>query len=184
MWGLRSWRRVKIGTIAGAAGPAAEKAGDPSEASLQAAMALAWADLHHTRRQTWEALKLEALIAAGLVGLRFVPNSNSLSLTALAVLGGLLLFLLAIAGAQITFHHRDIEIQKFEQIVDIQNRLNLGTIFAATREPAPVNWGRLRRIRESNTALYVARMHVAIALFSLVLIGTSAGLYAADHWPK
>jgi hypothetical protein len=135
----------------------------PTEASLQSAMSLAWADHQHTRWQTWEALKLEAILAVGLVTLRFVPNGSEPSLT---ILGSALLFLLALSGVMISFHHRSVEITKFRQITDCETALHLDSVLGTFKPPANLEWWHPFAIWKSNTVLYIVRMHIAIAAFA------------------
>ena len=135
-------------------------------------MSLAWADHHHTRWQTWEALKLEALIAVGLVGINLTDDGPQKRM--LLGFGGALLLALAFSGVMITIHHRAVEMLKLDQIRRIQTELHLGACIGVVEKPAEINWQNFAFVwdRKTATALHILRMHVLIVLFAAGFLGS------------
>jgi hypothetical protein len=135
--------------------------------SIQALMEQAWADHHHTRRQSWEALKLELVVAAGIVGIRFARAEASTNLTSIAAL---LLCLLALTGAMITFHHRVVEREQLRRIANCEAALGLTALLGPTRDPEPLYIWDMICPWKANTSIFFLRMHVGILVFALTVL--------------
>jgi hypothetical protein len=157
----------------------------PTEESVRTAMDEAWRDHHHARDQTWRALQMEAVLGAGLVTVD-AQFQNAIA-TACA---GALVIIAAISGFLISLHHRKLERRKFIHIMNCEEWLGLhrdDIIPKAAHEPqkdqrtTTIKEGavsvpgelRLRDIFNpwvQNTAVFIARMHVAIIAFGGLMI--------------
>jgi len=134
------------------------------KSSLEVAMELAWQDHHHARNQTWEALRIEALLAVALIGLDATRLVNS----SIPSIGSILLFLLSISGIMITLHHRELERRKFRHIMHCEEALGLRKYIDGVTLPAPVYIWDIFLFWRSNTILFIMRMHFAILIISLL----------------
>jgi hypothetical protein len=145
------------------------KTTDPSAGRrdvLLACLAHEWTDHIQTRVQTWKTLEIEAVLAVGLVSVD-VKLQNRASTAAAAVL----LMIAAAFGALITVRHRSVEIGKFTAIIRIEQELGVigpGNIFDGVAVPGPIKLTDVLRVRLSNTALFILRMHLLIFAFGVI----------------
>ena len=51
---------------------------EPSITSLERMLSIAWDDHHRTRKQTWKSLKIEAFLAAGMLGFDYSVAKKTL----------------------------------------------------------------------------------------------------------
>jgi hypothetical protein len=132
---------------------------------------LEWNDHFQTRAQTWRTLQIEAVIAAGLIGIDVRLES------ATATVGAAVLLVIATTfGALITLRHREVEQVKFKHIIEIERRLGLvgeGAVLEGVRVPSPIRLVDAAQPRKSNTALFILRMHLTLMAFGI--------LYAASR---
>lgn len=134
------------------------------KSSLELGMELAWQDHHHARNQTWEALKIEALLAVALIGIDVSKIINS----SIPYIGSILLFLLSISGIMITLHHRELERRKFRHLMHCEDALGLRKYIDSVKLPSPIYIWDIFFFWRSNTILFIMRMHFAILLISLL----------------
>ena len=127
-------------------------------------MELAWKDHHHARNQTWEALKIESLLAIALIGI----DTTKIFSLAIPYIGSLLLFLLSISGIMITLHHRDLERRKFRHIMHCEEALGLRKYIDGVKPPSPIYIWDIFLFWKSNTILFIMRMHFALIIISLL----------------
>ena len=142
------------------------------------AMAQAWADHHHARDQTWKALQMEALLAAGMIGVDAQANEQGATLVA-----GVLTVLAALFGIGISLHHRELEIRKFRHILNCEEALGLHQphLISGVRPPGPVRFHDVFLFWKTNTALFILRMHVTVAAFAVLYVvyrAPGSGAYA------
>ena len=95
---------------------------EPTFNSLEKMMTIAWDDHHRTRKQTWKSLKIEAFLAAGMLGFDFNVGEENAIIT---VIAGVLVMAAAFFGAQITIHHRASMIKNFNIIKQCEEKLGL-----------------------------------------------------------
>ncbi len=133
------------------------------KSSLEIGMDLAWKDHHHARNQTWEALKMEILLAIALIGV----DVSKVMGGALPI-GSILLFLLTISGIMITLHHRDLERRKFRHLMHCEDALGLRPYIDGVDLPRPIYIWDVFFPWKSNTILFILRMHFALLTISLI----------------
>jgi hypothetical protein len=146
--------------------PAEELRYPDLRSSVEKGLEMAWQDHHHARNQTWEALKLEALLAIALIG---VDVSKAFS-PSIPAIGSILLFLLAVSGMMITLHHRELERRKFRHIMHCEDALGLRKYIDQVNLPSPNYIWDTFLFWKSNTILFIMRMHFAILVLSLVFL--------------
>jgi hypothetical protein len=134
--------------------------------SVRIAMDQAWRDHHHARDQTWKAVQMEAALAAGLAAAEAQYHSP-VATTLVAVL----VVLSAVSGILISLHHRDVEILKFEHIMNCEEALGLRQLIRGVRPPKKLRLWDAFRPSVMSTAVFIIRIHVAILLFALVFTG-------------
>ncbi len=139
------------------------------KSSLEKGMELAWADHHHARNQTWEALKLEALLAVALIGI----DVSKIVSPAIPYIGSMLLFLLSTSGIMITLHHRELERRKFRHIMHCEEALGLRKYIDGVKPPAPIYIWDIFLFWKSNTILFIMRMHFTILVISVLFFLSS-----------
>jgi hypothetical protein len=126
-----------------------------------------WQDHFQTRIQTWRTLEIVAAIAVGLVGIDWqIGNPFATSAAAL------LLIAAAGFGVLITRRHRKVEREKFENIIEIEKKLQLPEIglFKEAQPPALIQWRDVVNPRKSNTPLFILRMHLILMTFGIVYL--------------
>jgi len=140
---------------------------EPEQESIRMAMDQAWRDHHHARDQTWRAVQIEALLAAGIVGVDFQMENFGATLAA-----GILVIIAAMFGIMISLHHRKLEIRKFTHIMNCEEALGLHqpNLIDKVSLPSPITFWDAFRFRKMNTALFILRMHVAIMAFAAIFI--------------
>jgi hypothetical protein len=139
------------------------------KSSLEIGMQLAWQDHHHARNQTWEALKLEALLAIALIGI----DVSRIVSPAIPYIGSTLLFLLATSGLMITLHHRELERRKFRHIMHCEEALGLRKYIDGVGMPAPIYIWDIFLFWKSNTILFIMRMHFTILVIAVLFFLSS-----------
>ena len=139
------------------------------KSSLEIGMQLAWQDHHHARNQTWEALKLEALLAIALIGI----DISRIVSPAIPYIGSTLLFLLATSGLMITLHHRELERRKFRHIMHCEEALGLRKYIDGVGMPAPIYIWDIFLFWKSNTILFIMRMHFTILVIAVLFFLSS-----------
>jgi hypothetical protein len=146
-----------------------DTAPSPQPESIRQAMDEAWRDHHHARDQTWKAVQMEAVLAAGLVTLDVQFHS-----VVATTLMGVLVVLSAVSGILISFHHRSVERRKFEHILNCEKALGLHgpNLISGVKLPDKL------RLRDAfipsvgNTVVFIIRLHLAILFFALVVTGS------------
>ena len=140
---------------------------EPEQESIRMAMDQAWRDHHHARDQTWRAVQIEALLAAGIVGVDF-----QLANVGATIAAGILVIIAAMSGIMISLHHRKLEIRKFTHIMNCEVALGLRQpdLIYNVSLPSPMKFWDVFRFWKINTALFTLRMHVAIMAFAVVFV--------------
>jgi hypothetical protein len=148
-----------------------EKLANPIEKastdSIRAAMDHAWQDHHHARDQTWKALQMEAVLAAGLVGVDVQIKDPVVTIAA-----GVLVIIVAIFGIHISLHHRKLEVRKITHVFNCEQLLGLHEphLLCGVSTPSPIRIWDIFFFWKMNTALFILRMHVAIIVFAALFI--------------
>ncbi|HVR08824.1 MAG TPA: hypothetical protein VMW75_12315 [Thermoanaerobaculia bacterium] len=139
---------------------------EPQPESIRLAMDEAWRDHHHARDQTWKAVQMEAVIAAGLVTVDAQFHS-AIATTLLAAL----VALSAVFGILISLHHREVEIRKLTHILHCQQALGLcrPDLINDVSPPTKLRLRDAVRPRAQSTAVFILRIHLAILFFALVV---------------
>lgn len=131
---------------------------------LLKALELQWEDHFHTRTQTWESLKMGAILAVALVGLDWKVDKP----IATVVAAGLLI-LITIFGMQITVRHRNnVEVVKFRRIRELEEQLGIAA--GSHKTPDEIRWWYVFLVNRANTSLFILRMHFVILLFALAFM--------------
>ncbi|MHC4574064.1 MAG: hypothetical protein ACYS76_08020 [Planctomycetota bacterium] len=141
--------------------------------SIRIVMDQAWRDHHHARDQTWKALQMEALLAAGLVGVDVQIKDPVVTIAA-----GVLVIVAALFGVCISLHHRKLEIRKITHVFNCEQLLGLHRpdLICGVSVPSPITIGDAFRFWKMNTALFILRMHCAVIVF--------AALFIFSRWPR
>jgi hypothetical protein len=140
---------------------------DPQPESIRMAMDQAWRDHHHARDQTWKALQMEAVLAAGLASVD-VQYHNVLATTLMAVL----VALSTASGILISLHHRKLERRKFSHILSCEEALGLHkNLITDVSLPAELRLRHVFMPSVRNTAVFILRLHFAILFFALLVAG-------------
>jgi hypothetical protein len=139
----------------------------PSMETLQQQLQIQWQDHFQTRAQTWNSLQIEAALFLAVIGADIKLNDPWL----LIPLGGIL-FVSTIFGISITIHHRKVQIQKFQFIYMLEEKLCLhqdGYMEGAT-EPAPFKWAEIFDVKKIATPTFILVMHLLILIFGVMYI--------------
>ena len=132
----------------------------PTEETLLKALEIQWQDHFQTRSQTWKALEITAILAVALVGLDWRLDNP------IATIGtAFLLMLVAQFGIQITLRHRNVMVTKFRIITSLDEQLGIAD--PTLKLPKPISWRSIFLLRQSNTSLFILRMHFIIQLFAI-----------------
>jgi hypothetical protein len=139
----------------------------PEPESIRMAMDQAWRDHHHARNQTWRAVQIEAVLAAGLVGIDFQLGNAGATLAA-----GILVMIASLFGIMISLHHRRLERRKFMHILNCEEALGLhqDNLISDVSLPSEIHIWDVFLFWKMNTALFILRMHVAIMAFAIVFV--------------
>jgi hypothetical protein len=141
----------------------------PDPESIRLAMEIAWRDHHHMREQTWRVLQIEAVLAAGLIGVDWQIRNIYATIAA-----GLLVIIAAIFGVLITLHHREGERRKFTFINNCEEALHLhGPNFLPEEDcqtPSKLRFIDAFNFHVQNTAAFILRMNIAIMFFAVLYI--------------
>jgi hypothetical protein len=119
-----------------------------------------WLDHFQTRKQTWKALEITALLAVALVGLDWRVGEPIVTTGA-----AILLLIMAQFGIQITQKHRAVERRCFRLIIGYEEEL--GITDPEFKETQLLSWWDIFRFRKSHTPLFIMRMYFVIQLFAL-----------------
>jgi hypothetical protein len=141
----------------------------PDNDTLRMGMEIAWREHQHVRDQTWKSVQLVALVAVGLVTADAHLQTKAATLTqstVSTVVTGLLVVSLGYFGARLGVHHRNYQIEKFDEIRQCEHRLGLfGTVVpTATRRPTSLTIGSAFS-RNKNTGAFLLRIQVALMFF-------------------
>jgi len=132
----------------------------PSEETLRKMIEMEWLDHFQTRKQTWKALEITALLAVALVGLDWRVGEPIVTTGA-----AILLLIMAQFGIQITQKHRAVERRCFRLIIGYEEEL--GITDPEFKETQLLSWWDIFRFRKSHTPLFIMRMYFVIQLFAL-----------------
>jgi len=123
-----------------------------------------WQDHFQTRRQTWQALEIAALLTVAIVGIQWKASHWLVGIISSMILIGVSLF-----GMQITFRHRNsVEIMKFTIITEIEKRLKFKALGLGV--PKRITLGDILRFWKSNTSLFLLRMQAIILILGIVML--------------
>ncbi len=123
-----------------------------------------WQDHFQTRRQTWQALQIAAVLTAAIVGIQWKVSEPLVGILSSVLLIGVSLF-----GMQITFRHRNsTEITKFTVISEIEKRLGFKSPQLGIPEKIKIR--DIFRFRKSNTTLFLLRMQMIIFLLGVIML--------------
>jgi hypothetical protein len=139
----------------------------------------AWRDHHHARDQTWKAVQMEAVLAAGLVTLDVQFHS-----VVATTLMGVLVVLSTLSGILISLHHRGVERRKFEHILNCEEALGLHgpNLISGVKLPDKLRLRDAFIPSVNNTVVFIIRLHLAILFFALVVTG--ARWFGDDETPR
>jgi hypothetical protein len=143
---------------------------EPQEEDIRVAMDQAWRDHHHARDQTWKALQMVTVLAAGVVGVdaQFAKPHATLAAALLTIVG-------TAFGMAITLRHRNnVEVLKFTHITNCQNVLHLDQLLGDISIPERLHIWDVFLIWKNNTSLFILRLYIVIALF--------VALFASYRW--
>lgn len=140
---------------------------EASTDSIRAAMDQAWRDHHHARDQTWKALQMEALLAAGLIGVDVQFENPVVTIAA-----GLLVVIAAISGILLSLHHRKLEVRKITHVFNCEQLLGLhrSDLICGVSAPLPIRFWDIFLFWKMNTALFILRMHFTIIVFAALFV--------------
>jgi hypothetical protein len=133
----------------------------PSPESLQKMLEIQWQDHIQTRAQTWKSLEIAALIAVAVVGVDW--RFDDPRATAVAAL---LLAFVALSGMGIAIKSRQVEINKFTTIRELEKRLKLDAVVHNPDLPQPISFWSVFSLK-SNNPLFILRMHFVLFLFAI-----------------
>ncbi|MBN2009645.1 hypothetical protein JW960_09910 [candidate division KSB1 bacterium] len=167
--------------------------------ALIAAMQAAWTDHHHARDQTWKVLQMEAVLGAGLVtvdaqfGLP-IATVVAAALVVISSIAGISItlrhrglerrkFIHIMNCEEELGLHRDniipltkagctdlnVDRDEYEQRCDRQPTVDV-IASSAVGIPGHIKVLDIFKIWKANTSLFILRMHVAIAVFAIVLM--------------
>ena len=139
----------------------------PSEETLRQQLQIQWQDHIQTRNQTWKTLQIEAAMFLAIIGAD-VTLDNPLTLVPL---GGVLL-VATIFGIAVTIHHRKVQIQKFQFIFILEEKLGLhnpGYMEGASK-PGEFKWSGVFDFKKIATPTFILVMHILILVFAICYI--------------
>jgi len=134
----------------------------PTEAALLKMLDLQWQDHFQTRTQTWKSLEMVAPMLVALIALDWSSKNPST-----AYVAAILLMVAAGFGMAITLKHRNVEIQKFTTIQNLEDTLGFGSLVHNRKLPQPISFQSIFNFRQSNTPLFILRMHFIVFVFAL-----------------
>ncbi len=158
---------------------------EPEAESIREAMRLAWKDHHHARDQTWKGVQIVAVLGAGMITVD-IQFANFWA----TIVAGILVIIAAIFGLLITINHRKLERRKFIHIMNCEELLGLHKDniipfdskdsslgnkheyiqYSAVSVPELYGLRDIFKLKKQNTSLFIARIHCAIIIFSLIFI--------------
>ena len=123
-----------------------------------------WQDHFQTRKQTWQALQIAALLTVAIVGVQWTSENSIVGIFSSLLLIGISLF-----GMQITFRHRNsVEVTKFTIIIEIEKRLNFKA--PGLSVPPRISACDIFRFNKSNTSLFLLRMQLVIGSLGVIML--------------
>mgnify|MGYP006293646525 CR=1 FL=1 len=139
----------------------------PTEKTLQTQLRLEWQGHEQTRAQIWKTPGIQALLIVGLDG----GDIKFANIWVVVVLGTVML-ISGIAGILITRHHGIGQIRKFRHILRIDEQLGLHKpgLLDDVGLPTEFRWFHIIEPWQTNTPLFILRMHVAITVFVVIYI--------------
>jgi hypothetical protein len=139
----------------------------PSEETLRHQLQIQWQDHIQTRNQTWKTLQIEAAMFLAVIGADIQLDNPWL----LIPLGGVLL-VSTLFGIAVTIHHRKVQIQKFQFIYMLEEKLGLlqpGYMEGASK-PAEFKWSGIFDVKKIATPTFILVMHLLILVFTITYI--------------
>ena len=143
-----------------------------SESTYRKLLDIQWKDHYQTRTQTWEALKITAIITGAVIGINW-----SIKDSIIGIISSILIIIISQFGILITLHHRNTEIFKFTIISAIEKQLKLHSFYKRyhinTNIPNIIKWIDIFNIHKSNNPLFMIRIYFVIQLCAIgyILIG-------------
>ena len=157
---------------------------------VRVAMRIEWEDHWHCRDQTWKTVASVISILAALVSAQLLLKNVFVT-----TIIGLLSFAASFFGALITIHHRNVERNKFSNIIRFEKFLGLVGDDLIPEDLARIPRGLLLKgenefakddeplrdqifhvlclvlnFRVSNTPLFILRIHIIFMLFSVLFV--------------
>jgi hypothetical protein len=159
---------------------------NPTDESVRLALQMAWNDYRHARDQTWKTVEIVAVLGAGLV----TVDAQFKNVFA-TLLAGLLVIVASAFGVLISIAQRKAERRKWIHITNFEMFLGLDQTdlipvankylkdAALTPDiqdaqisiPPRFKFWDAFNPKVQNTAMFILRMHLAIILFVLVVVG-------------
>jgi hypothetical protein len=176
-----------------------EKENKPNNDALIAAMQCAWQDHHHARNQTWKVLQMEAVLGAGLVtvdvqfGLPLATSAAAILVIVSSIVGIVITLRhrelerrkfihIMNCEEELGLHRNDILPLKGEAILDLgvdsseyetrQKRRPKEEIVHSSEVAIPsiIRLWDIILLWKGNTSLFILRMHVALGVFSAIIM--------------
>lgn len=146
---------------------------DPSEETLRQQLQIQWQDHIQTRNQTWKTLQIEAAMFLAIIGADVTLNSP----WKLIPLGGVLLVAICF-GMAVTIHHRKVQIQKFQFIFMLEEKLGLhqSGFMEGVSKPAKFKWSGIFDFKKIATPTFILVMHILILIFAIIYIVVRIGI--------
>jgi hypothetical protein len=138
---------------------------ESDKAVLVAILGNEWHDHFNTRQQTWKTLEIDAVVVVGLIGISWQLH-NHIATSLVAVL----LMLTAFFGACITIHHRKVEVNIFEHIIDIEKDLGAWKYFEKENTPFSIKWYKPFEWNKFSTISFILLIHYIILLFGFIYL--------------
>ncbi|WP_035241944.1 hypothetical protein [Desulfobacter vibrioformis] len=139
----------------------------PSEETLHLQLQIEWQDHIQTRNQTWKTLQIDAAIFLAVIGADIKLNNPWL----LIPLGGVL-FVSTIFGIAVTIHHRKVQVQKFQFIYMLEEKLGLlkDGYLSGIKKPDEFKWGNIFDFERMRTPTFILVMHLLLLIFMMIYI--------------
>jgi disulfide bond formation protein DsbB len=140
---------------------------NPSEETLRHQLEIQWKDHFQTRRQTWKALQINALLLLALIIAAFNSTDPWLLISL-----GIVYIISALAGVSVTIHHRKVEIQKFQFIYMLEEKLLLhqSGYMSGIVKPSEFKWKNIFNLKRLSTPTFILMMHILLFIFAFIYI--------------
>jgi hypothetical protein len=139
----------------------------PSEGALTTALECTWQNHFQTREQSWKTLQINALLVIGFVGADIKIDNLWVTICL-----GFMVIIVALSGLSIAIHHRIGQRGRYKQIMNLEKQLGLlnENIISDVKLPKKFKVWHIFNPLESNTPLFMMRIHVIIIIFSIVYL--------------